>query len=106
MPKQKKLTIYQENNPPITLIDDDESSLEEYSQSLSNFMSLNNISILQTSNSSIVTHPSRICSILVNDIDSTEPTKPEEKKPKIKIPGRKSTIKKKKEQVDIITDAD
>jgi hypothetical protein len=99
----KKLTIYQENNPPITLIDDDESSLEDYSKSLSKFISLNNISILETSHSVLVTRPSKISSILVDNIDFS--AKEEEKKLKISIPGKKKVVKKKKEQVDIITDA-
>ena len=69
-------------------------------------MSLSNISILQTSNSAVITHPSKICSVLVDEVDS-EPPKIEDKKSKIKIPGRKPTTRKKKEeQVDIITDAD
>lgn len=107
MAKRKTVTIYQENTSPIIILDDDERTVEEYSNSLSDFMSLSNISILVTSHSAVVIHPSKIISISVSEDDFfSEEDKEEEKKPKILIPGRKNKPIPKKEQMDIITDAD
>lgn len=103
MKQRKQLTIFQENNPPIIMVDDDERNTSEYARQLSSFMSLNNISILETTHSTAIIRPSKISSILVDSIDISEDK--EDKKPKIKIPERKPITKKKKE-MDIITDVD
>jgi len=101
---RKHLTIFQENNAPIVMIDEDERDLSEYSKALSSFMTLDNISILETSTSVAIIRPSRISSILVEPINQFE-EKTKAEKPPIKIPGRtKKKINKKK--VDIITDVD
>ena len=105
MTQRKQLTIFQENNVPITLIDEDDTILSEYANSLSNFMSLNNISILETSHSAVIARPSKITLILVDNIDVSENEEDkEEDKPKIRIPGKKIVVTKKKPKVDIITD--
>jgi hypothetical protein len=112
MAKRKSLVIYQENNPPIQITDDDEKSLTEYAKSLSEFMSLSNISILETSNSAVIIRPSKIASIFVDECDFSEDEedkKPEkDTKPKTKVVRKKPITKKpkKEEPVDIITDVD
>ncbi len=92
--KKKHLVIYQENVQQIHLEDEDNRDLEEYTKSLSNFMSLNTISILQLSKSALIVHPSKICSILVEEEAILE-------KP---VPTTVKKKKTKKKQVDIITD--
>jgi len=105
MNQKKQLTIFQENNVPIIMIDEDERSLSEYAKELSSFMSLNNISILETTKSTAIIRPSKISSILIDNINISEYE--EDKKPQIKTSGRKEPIKKKKQKkVDIITDVD
>ena len=104
MATTKTVVVYQENNAPIELIDEDERSLEDYSKSLSKFMTLNNISILKTSHDSIVIRPSKISSIHVNVTEFL--SKPEGVGP-APIPKKKAAkTKLKKPVVDIITDVD
>jgi hypothetical protein len=96
MSKRKAVTVFQENNAPINMIDEDDKDLDEYSKSLSEFMSQSNISILQMSSSRLVIRPSKITSIFIDEIEADKPKKV---KP----------IKKNKKQVkelDIITDVD
>lgn len=110
MSKRKLLTIYQENNAPITVVDDDERTKEEYAQALSEFMRLTNISILETSQSAVIIKPSRINSICIEDIEtSDEPDAKKKATPVKKKAPKKKTAKKptkKEEPVDIITDVD
>lgn len=110
MAKRKLVTIYQENNPPITVVDDDERSKEDYAKALSEFMRLTNISILETSQSAVIIKPSRINSICIMDDESSDNTEEKESTPVKKKAPRKKTAKKtppkKEEQVDIITDVD
>jgi hypothetical protein len=106
MASRKCLTIFQENNSPIIMVDEDDRDLSEYSKELSSFMTLDNISIIETSNSAAIIRPSKISSILVEDVDVTE-EEPKPEKPPIKIPGRgKNKPAVKKKEVDIITDVD
>ena len=100
---RKHLTIFQENNAPIVMIDEDERDLTEISKDLSSFMTLDNISILETSTSVAIIRPSRISSILVETIDQFE-EKTKVDKPQIKIPGRTKKKKTTNKKVDIITD--
>jgi hypothetical protein len=92
--KRKTITVYQKNIPPIYLEDEDSRNMTEYSEALSSFMTLTNISILETSTASLITRPSEICAIEVHEetIHDAEdqPVKVEENK----------------EAMDIITDVD
>lgn len=67
----KKLIIYQENLEPIILKDDDNRSLEEYTQELTNLLNSGNISMLTTSNSSVLIRPSKIVSTHVEEVDKS-----------------------------------
>ena len=64
----KEITIFQENIEPIILIDDDKSSIEEYSKELSKLLKFNNVSVLNTSSASILLKPKKIVSIEVKEI--------------------------------------
>ena len=106
MPKKKKLVIYQENIQPIHVEDEDDRSLVEYGKSLSDFMSNNSISILKLSDSCLIAHPSKICSILVEkESEVIEIVNPKNKPVPIPVKPKKKK-KAKKEGVDIITDVD
>ena len=69
----KNITIYQDGAEPILLNDDDEEELISYSKKLSLILENNNISILQTKFTFVITRPSKIISIVVNE--QTNPTK-------------------------------
>ena len=99
MPKRKTVTFFQENNAPITMVDEDETALEDYSKSLSNFMSQNNISILEMSSSCLIIRPSKITSIVIDESEITN-----NQKAQIKQPVKKVKKKIKEKSVDIITD--
>lgn len=106
MPKKKHVVIYQENIQPIHVEDEDDRGLVEYGKSLSDFMSLNSISVLELGDSCLVAHPSKICSILVEkDSEVIEIMNPKKKPAPIPVKPMKKK-KAKKEQVDIITDVD
>jgi hypothetical protein len=105
MSRRKEITIFQEKNPPIFLVDEDETDLEKYSNDLVNFfMHLNNISILQTSDTAVLIRPSKISSIVVKDAES--PDKELEAPVLLKKKPIPKPKKEEKQEVDIITDAD
>jgi hypothetical protein len=99
MPKRKTVTFFQENNAPITMVDEDETDLKDYSKSLSNFMSQTNISILEMSSSHLIIRPSKVTSIVIDETEITD-----EPKPQIKRPVKKDKKKIKEQSMDIITD--
>ena len=106
MATRKVVVIYQENNAPIQLSDEDDRSLEDYSKSLSEFMTHSNISILQTSNEVVILRPSKINSIYVNDTEILPDEVGRPKPPPPPLPKKKVNKPKKKVKVDIITDVD
>ena len=63
----KNVTIYQEGAEPIFINDDDEEDLVSYSKKLSSILENNNISILQNKFTSVITRPSKIISIVVEE---------------------------------------
>ncbi len=95
----KEITIFQENNPPISFTDEDGNDLNKYTQELSSLLEVNNVIILETSSGSVIIRPHTISSIEVrnvNDEVKVETTS-------ILIP--QEIIEENKEQVtDVITD--
>ena len=63
----KKITIFQKESPPIILIDDDDSEIQEYTQELSNIMKMSNIAYLQIKDECVIIKPSNIISIKVSN---------------------------------------
>jgi hypothetical protein len=59
-----------------TLLDEDESNLEEYSKVISSLFISGNVNIIQTTNESLLVRPSKILAVKVTD----EVIKSEEKK--------------------------
>ena len=86
----KKIKILQSNIEPLLIEDDSDVDLEEYVSDLSKLLSVGNVSILETSTSSIILRPHQIVSIVVTENSKTK---------------RKVKVKKKVEiKEDIITD--
>lgn len=63
----KIITIYQDGGKRVVIEDNDNSNLEDYSKSISSLLEFSNISILHTSESSIILRPSKILSIQVEE---------------------------------------
>jgi len=105
MQKRKSIIIQQENVSPIYLEDEDDRTLEDYSDALSSFMTLTNISILHTSTGSLIIRPSKICSIAVHEENVYKDTA-ELQMAKDVTPEAIEEPKQKEKQVDIITDVD
>lgn len=68
---KKRITIINNNNK-IVMLDDDSTPLSEYSENLSKIMSNENISLLEVSTGILITRPSQINSILIEEIKSKE----------------------------------
>jgi hypothetical protein len=68
----KTVTIYQEGADPIVIDDNDDEELVSYTRKLSSMFEHNNISILQTKFTSVITRPSKIISIVVKEQDVKE----------------------------------
>jgi len=60
----RKITIIQGSNV-IEVLDDDDSELESYCEELSKVFDVGNISILKTSNASVILRPSKITGVVV-----------------------------------------
>ena len=94
----KILNVYQNGSSiPITLIDDDNSNLNEYSKKVSDILESKNVVILSVSSGSLVIRPHTITSILISD--------DEEIKPNEEIDDSLDE-EKKEEPIDIITEID
>lgn len=64
----KQITIFQENSEKLILSDDDNTSLEEYNLKVSKILESSKICILETSTQTVCLKPSKINSILVEEI--------------------------------------
>ena len=64
----KKIVIYQENSDPITLLDNDSSDMESYSNDTSKILELSKVCILETTSGNILIKPSKINSIFITDL--------------------------------------
>jgi len=99
----KRIVIFQQNTPEVEIYDADESELVEYTNRLTQILENANVTVLETSESSVVLRPSKINSIVVYPIDIDPLPKVEQLQEK-KNPKKKP--KAKLEDEDIITDAD
>ncbi|MFW9871514.1 MAG: hypothetical protein ACFFG0_00220 [Candidatus Thorarchaeota archaeon] len=66
----KHIIIYQENTSPVVLSDEDESKIEDYSKKASKILESNNVSILHTSQASLIIRPNKITSIVITEYKS------------------------------------
>jgi len=95
---KKIIKILQSNVEPLIIEDIDDTELNEYTQTLSKLLSVGNVTIIETSESSHIIRPQKIVSITV-----TEEGKPKRKYTKKKNVKKEEPIKE-KTQEDIITD--
>ena len=106
----KKLVIYQENNEPIVLFDNDNLKIETYCKEAEKVFHSQTISTIHTTEGSLVLRPGKLLSILVQDILDQDLEKIESEI-EIKPPQKRKTRAKKKtqtkkEEIDIIKDVD
>ena len=65
----KFIKIIHENADPIEVQDNDKTDLASYTKNLAKRLEVGNVSILETSSGSAIVRPSRVCSILVSEIN-------------------------------------
>jgi hypothetical protein len=104
--KMKRIIIFQENTSAVEMLDPDKGDLQEYTKNLYQVLNSGNVSLLTTPLSSLIIKPSKITSILVQEVaEETEPdisTQLEGMAEQQKI----EEVKEKEEDVDIVTDID
>ena len=100
----RKITIYQEGEV-IELFDDDSSSIDSLIKEASKLFSSNNISVLHTNNTAFIVRPSKLNSILIEEIYSNEQESILDDAVK-EIIENKEKEDKKEIQEDIITDVE
>jgi len=102
----RKITIYQEGEA-VRLFDDDTSSIQEASKELTKLMHSNNISVLITTAAAVIIRPSKINSILVEDLDIDEEEE-EDYNDSLLVNTVKDMVNEisqpSKQEVDVITD--
>ena len=86
----KRITIYQKGIREIQLFDKTENDLDKYCEELSKMFQVSNIVILETTSGTFIGRPSKLSSIVVEDVQVKEP----DAAPKVEI------------HQDIITDLD
>lgn len=65
----KQIIVYQENSVPLYIEDNDGSKIEEFARTLASLLETNNVSILHTSQSSVIVRPNKISSIVINEVN-------------------------------------
>lgn len=65
----KVIKIIYENADPIEVRDHDEQDLASYAKNLSKLLEVSNVTILETTSGSVIVRPSRVCSILVSEVN-------------------------------------
>jgi hypothetical protein len=103
----RKITIYQEGEP-IQLLDDSSSNIQQDSKELSKLLHSNNVSVLITTSAALIIRPSKINSILVEELSSDEIEEREsllvDKIEDFELEDSESVVADKQE--DIITDVE
>jgi len=74
----KKIVIFHENVDKIEFVDSDDTNLDVYSKKLSSVLELGNISILYTTSSSMILRPSKVISILIEELKDGKDTNAQE----------------------------
>ena len=80
----KKIKILQSNIEPLLIEDDSNIELGEYVSDLSKLLSVGNVSILETSTTSIILRPRQIISIVVTEDGKSKRKVKSKKKVEIK----------------------
>lgn len=101
----KRIIIFQENTSAVEMLDPDKSDLQEYTKNLYQVLNSGNVSLLTTPLSSLIIKPSKITSILVQEVDKETP-------PDIStqldgmVEQKTEEVKREEDDVDIVTDID
>ena len=64
----KKIVIYLDDSKLLTLLDDDETNIEEYSKEISKILESSKVCILETTSGNVLIKPSKISSIYVVEL--------------------------------------
>jgi hypothetical protein len=100
----RKITVYQEGEV-IELFDDDPISIDSVIKETTKLFNSNNIAVLQVSNSALVVRPSKLNSILIEEMENIQ--QPESLlDDTVKEMIEREEPKKQEIQEDIITDAE
>jgi len=92
---KKIIKILQTNIEPLLIEDENDDDLSEYTNNLSKLLSIGNVTILETSSSTVILRPHQITSIVVTE------------EGKLKRPYKKKEVKENqpsKISEDIVTD--
>jgi len=102
----KRIIIFQENTSAVEMLDPDKSDLQEYTKNLYQVLNSGNVSLLITPLSSLIIKPSKITSILVQEVD--EETSPDISTQVDGMVEQQKTeeVKREEDDVDIVTDID
>ena len=90
----KTIKLYIETGEPITINDEDNKNIEEYTSELSSILQEGNIVVLNTSSSSIILRPSRITGIEVKETNVKKFVQPIKNIVKKPAKAKKGVIKK------------
>lgn len=100
----KIITIYQDGGKRVVIEDNDNSNLEDYSKNISSLLEFSNISILHTTESTIILRPSKILSIQINERENIQIKDYKEDEYEESIEDKR--VEEEKEEIDIITDGE
>lgn len=100
----KIITIHQDGGKRVVIEDNDNSNLEDYSKNISSLLEFSNISILHTTESTIILRPSKILSIQINERENIQIKDYKEDEYEESIEDKR--VEEEKEEIDIITDGE
>lgn len=75
----KKIVIHQENSDTITLLDEDSTNLDSYSNDMVKILESQKICIVETTSGNILLKPAKIISIFVTELEETNNIKKDSK---------------------------
>jgi len=64
----KEITIYQANNPPIQLTDDEDLNISDFTKKLSSMLEAGNVTILEMESGNVIIRPHKIDSVHVREV--------------------------------------
>jgi len=102
----KRIIIFQENTSPVEMLDPDKSDLQEYTKNLYQVLNSGNVSLLTTPLSSLIIKPSKITSILVQEVNEETPPDISTQLDGMVEQQKTEEVKREEDDVDIVTDID
>jgi len=104
--KMKRIIIFQENTSAVEMLDPDKSDLQEYTKNLYQVLNSGNVSLLTTPLSSLIIKPSKITSILVQEVNEETPPDISTQLDGMVEQQKTEEVKREEDDVDIVTDID